>query len=156
MYVCSVIHKNINAVIPEVEINTTDTLVGIGNDVTITCFVLRGNPSIYMYTITNVNTGSTTTGSTLVLTDIQIADVGTYRCDVTNDAGTGTSNNTVTIELGGMKSNFSIPNFTHNLTSHISLNHAYPPVVTTIQLIHYPTFCIQTYLRSSHLRSILL
>ncbi len=117
--------ENINAVIPEVDINTTDTLVGIGNDVTITCFVLRGNPSNYIYTITNVNTGSTTTGSTRILTDIQIADVGTYRCDVTNDAGTGTSN-TVTIELGGMKSNFSI-------TALISLNYADPPVVTTIQ-----------------------
>ncbi len=60
-YFCSVIHENINAVIPEVEINTTDTLVGIGNNVTITCFVIRGNPSIYIYTITNVNTSSTTT-----------------------------------------------------------------------------------------------
>ncbi len=41
-----------------------------------------------------------------MLTNIQMTDVGTYRCDVTNDAGTGASN-TVTIELGGMKSNFS-------------------------------------------------
>ncbi len=105
-YLCSVIHENINAVVPEVEINTTNTLVGIGNDVTITCFVLRGNPSNYIYNITNVNTSSTTTGPTRILTDIQMTDVGTYRCDVTNDAGTGASN-TVTIELGGMKSNFS-------------------------------------------------
>ncbi len=96
--------KLLNAVLPEVEITATDTLVGIGNDVTITCFVLRGNPSNYIYTITNVNTSSTTTGPTRILTDIQMTNVGTYRCDVTNDAGTGTSN-AVTIELGGMKSN---------------------------------------------------
>ncbi len=92
----------LNAVVPEVEINTTDTLVGIGNDVTITCSVLRGNPSNYIYTITNVNTSNATTGPTRILTNIQMTNVGTYRCDVTNDAGTGTSN-TVTIELGGMK-----------------------------------------------------
>ncbi len=58
-----------------------------------------------MYTITNTDTGNTTTGSTRTLTDIQMTDVGTYRCDVTNDAGTGTSN-TVTIELGGMIYNY--------------------------------------------------
>ncbi len=58
-----------------------------------------------MYTITNTGTGNPTTGPTRILTDIQMTDVGTYVCDVTNDAGTGTSN-TVTIELGGMKSNF--------------------------------------------------
>ncbi len=102
---CSTIHKNFNPVIPEVEINSNNTLVGIGNDVIITCFVPRGNPSNYMYTITNTGTGSTTIGQTRILTDIQMIDVGTYRCDVTNDAGTGTSN-TVTIELGGVKSNF--------------------------------------------------
>ncbi len=79
-----------------------------------------------MYTITNTGTSSTTTGPTRILTDIQMTDVGTYRCDVTNDAGTGTSN-TVTIELGGMKSNYVY------LTALISLNHADPPVVTTIQ-----------------------
>ena len=100
-----IVHENIIAVVPEVEINTTDTVVGIGNNVIITCFVLRGNPSNYMYNITNIATGSTTTGSTRILTDIQMTDVGTYRCDVTNDAGTGTSN-TVTIQLGGMESNF--------------------------------------------------
>ena len=58
-----------------------------------------------MYNITKTGTGNTTTGPTRILTDIQMTDVGTYRCDVTNDAGTGTSN-TVTIELGGMKSKY--------------------------------------------------
>ena len=35
-----------------------------------------------------------------MLTGIQESDLGTYRCDVTNDAGTGSAN--ITIELGGM------------------------------------------------------
>ncbi len=101
----SMIHEHAClAVVPEVEIIATDTVVGIGNNVTITCSILRGNPFNYMYTITNTDTGNTTTGPTRILTDIQMTDVGTYGCDVTNDAGTGTSD-TVTIELGGMKSN---------------------------------------------------
>ena len=82
------------------EITVTDSLVSLGDDVTFTCSVLRGNPSNYSYIITNTNTGSTTTGATLILTDIVSTDLGTYRCDVTNDAGTGRSDN-VTIELGG-------------------------------------------------------
>ncbi len=71
----------------------------IGNDITITCSVRRGNPSNYVYTITNTDTDSTTTGPTRTLTNIQISDLATYRCDVTNDAGTGSSS--VSIELGG-------------------------------------------------------
>ncbi len=82
------------------EITVSHTLVSLGDNVTITCSVLRGNPSNYDYIITNTNTGSTTTGPILTLTDIMSTDLGTYRCDVTNDAGTGRSDN-VTIELGG-------------------------------------------------------
>ena len=35
-----------------------------------------------------------------MLTGIQESDLGTYRCDVANDAGTGSAN--ITIELGGI------------------------------------------------------
>ena len=35
-----------------------------------------------------------------MLTGIQASDVGTYRCDVTNDAGTGSAN--INIEIGGI------------------------------------------------------
>ena len=35
-----------------------------------------------------------------MLTGIQESDFGTYRCDVTNYAGTGSAN--ITIELGGI------------------------------------------------------
>ncbi len=81
------------------ETTATETFVRIGNDITITCSVRRGNPSNYVYTITNADTSSTTTGPTRTLTSIQMSDLGTYRCDVTNDAGTGSSS--VIIELGG-------------------------------------------------------
>ncbi len=96
----SVLENNYNTVVPVVEITATNTLVSLGDDVIISCSVLRGNPSNYNYTITNINTGSkTTTGPTLTLTGIEMTDIGTYRCDVTNLAGTGSAS--VTIELGG-------------------------------------------------------
>ncbi len=82
-----------------VEITVTDTLINLGDNVAITCSVLKGNPSNYDYIITNTITDSTATGPTLTLTDIESTDLGTYRCDVTNDAGTGSDS--VTIELGG-------------------------------------------------------
>ena len=70
----------------------------IGEDVTITCSVLRGNPSSYSYSIVH-NDSVISSNSTLILTNIQEADLGTYRCDVTNEAGTGSAG--VTIEQGG-------------------------------------------------------
>ena len=83
------------------EIIASHTTVIVGqDDVIIECTVLRGNPSNYSYNITNVDTGNTTLDSFLVLTNIQVTDLGTYRCDVTNDAGTGSAS--VTIEQGGM------------------------------------------------------
>ena len=42
----------------------------------------------------------TTTGPTRMLTGIQESDLGSYRCDVTNDAGTGSAN--INIEIGGI------------------------------------------------------
>ena len=63
----------------------------LGDDVTITCSVRKGNPSNYLYVITNVNTTSTTIGPTRILTGIEAADFGIYRCDVTNNAGTGSA-----------------------------------------------------------------
>ncbi len=96
----------IHAVVPVVEITATNTLVSLGDNVIITCSVQRGNPSNYNYTITNINTGNTTTGPTFTLTGIEITDVGTYRCDVTNIAGTGSTN--VTIELGGETTTFNV------------------------------------------------
>ena len=91
----------LNAVIPKVEIIASHSIVIVGqDDVIIECIVLRGNPSNYFYSITNVDTGNTTLDPFLVLTKIQVTDLGTYRCDVTNDAGKGSVN--VTIKQGGM------------------------------------------------------
>ena len=42
----------------------------------------------------------TTTGPTRMLIGIQESDIGTYRCDVTNDAGTGSA--IINIEIGGI------------------------------------------------------
>ena len=78
--------------------SSTTVLVG-EDDVTIDCSVLRGNPMNYSYSITHVDSGNITLDSFLTFVDIQVADLGTYRCDVTNDAGTGSAN--VTIEQGG-------------------------------------------------------
>ncbi|XP_064386845.1 uncharacterized protein LOC135335316 isoform X3 [Halichondria panicea] len=78
-------------VIPVVEISATKIMVAFGDDVTITCSVQKGNPSNYLYVITNVNTTSTTIGPTRILTGIEAADFGIYRCDVTNNAGTGSA-----------------------------------------------------------------
>ncbi len=75
------------AVIPEVETTATEIFVRTGNDITITCSVRRGNPSNYVYTITNTDTSSTTTGPTRTLTSIQMTDLGTYRCDVMLELG---------------------------------------------------------------------
>ena len=83
--------------IPGVEISATKIVVAFGDDVAITCSVQRGNPSNYVYVITNVKTTSATTGPTHIINEIQAADLGVYRCDVTNDAGTGNA----TIEIQG-------------------------------------------------------
>ena len=87
-------------VVPEVVINSSRTIVKAGvDDITIECFVLRGNPSNYSYNLTNIRTGIMIQDSFLALHDINETDLGTYRCDVTNDAGTGSAN--VTIREGG-------------------------------------------------------
>ena len=80
------------------EITATITAVIIGEDVTITCSVLRGNSASYSFSIVH-NDSVISSNSILLLINIQLADLGTYRCDVTNDAGTG--NDSVTILQGG-------------------------------------------------------
>ena len=87
-------------VIPEVEITANFTRVNLGEDLILTCSVSRGNPTNYVYNIVHIDTTTTSTGPTRMLTGIQESDLGTYRCDVTNDAGTGSAN--ITIERGGI------------------------------------------------------
>ena len=80
------------------EIIATITAVIIGEDVTITCSVLRGDPSSYSFSIIH-NDSVISFNSTHTLTNIQATDLGTYYCGVTNDAGTGSAR--VTIKQGG-------------------------------------------------------
>ena len=87
-------------VAPEVVIDASQvTVITSMDEVIINCSVLRGNPSNYSYSINHIDTGNITLGSFLFLPDIQEAELGTYRCDVTNEAGTG--NASVTIRKGG-------------------------------------------------------
>ena len=81
-------------------ITATRTLINLGEEVNITCSVQRGNPTNYLYFITHTASGSTTSDSDLFLTNIQVDDLGTYRCNVTNDAGIGSAS--LTIDVGGM------------------------------------------------------
>ena len=76
------------------------TRVNLGENLTLTCSVIRGNLTIYSYSIVHIDTMTTTNEPTRMLSGIQESDLGTYRCDVTNDAGTGSAN--ITIELGGI------------------------------------------------------
>ena len=77
-------------------------MVSVGQSVTLTCNVTRGNPMSYTYTWTHVDTSQTLSGetsNTLMLTDIMLDMGGTYMCEVMNAGGVGTDN--VTIEVGG-------------------------------------------------------
>ena len=87
-------------VLPEVNIVATSTPVNLGETVTIDCSVQRGNPSYNNFAIVHVDSSTTvSTDQSHTLTNIQVADLGTYRCNVTNDAGTGSAS--LTIEEGG-------------------------------------------------------
>lgn len=80
---------------------TTDrTRVSIGDIVTLNCNA-RGNPSIYSYEWTNLNTSNVLKETTATLTfhSIQMSEIATYRCEVNNTVGSGTGS--ISIMLGG-------------------------------------------------------
>lgn len=65
----------------------------LGDDVTLTCSVSRGNPMAYTYTWFHVDTSTTLTAETsptLRLSSISMDELGTYHCEVKNEAGIGT------------------------------------------------------------------
>ena len=85
-----------------VEVSADGLMVGVGQSVTLTCNVTRGNPMSYTYTWTHVDTSQTLSGetsNTLMLTDIMLDTIGTYMCEVMNAVGVGSGN--VTFALGG-------------------------------------------------------
>ena len=88
--------------VPVVDIVATpQERIALGQSVTLTCNVTKANPMVFTYEWTFEDTGTTLseTSETLTLSNIMASQFGTYTCDVTNDAGTGSD--TVTIEEGG-------------------------------------------------------
>ena len=84
-----------------VDLTANQLVVGEGGTLILTCNVTRGNPMSYIYVWTHVD-GTGTLGEnsdTLTLSGFAMSDMGMYRCEVTNDAGTGMDS--ITIELGG-------------------------------------------------------
>ena len=81
-------------------IAATNTYVNLGENVTIECSVQRGKASYNSFSIVHNDTGNTVSTEQLyTLTNIQVADLGIYYCNVSNKAGAGSAN--VLIEKGG-------------------------------------------------------
>ncbi len=86
--------------LPVVNVTADLTRVGPGGTATLTCTVTRGNPMTYTYSWTLEST--TLPGEmspTLSLSSFSMDDVGTYSCEVMNEAGAGMDS--ITLELGG-------------------------------------------------------
>ena len=99
---CTVIPCFHSSVSPEVAVTADSTRVGPNGDVTLTCSVTRGNPMTFNYTWIHVDTSTPLTAETsptLSLSSFSEDDVGTYRCEVRNEAGLGMDN--ITIAFGG-------------------------------------------------------
>ena len=94
-------------VVPVVNVTADRTRVGPGGAATLTCTVTRGNPMTYTYSWTHVGAALLgETSATLSLTSFSMDAVGTYTCEVVNDAGSGMGS--ITIELGGETSIHSV------------------------------------------------
>ncbi len=77
---------------PEVEISATpQARIALGQSVSLFCNVTRANPNVnftYVWRRVLVSTLSEET-NTLALSNITADQFGTYQCEVTNDAGSG-------------------------------------------------------------------
>ncbi len=67
--------------------------VRLGETVTLTCTVVRGNPPSYSFQwyhnrMPTNSTSETSTTFTLVINSVIASNTGTYECNVTNEAGT--------------------------------------------------------------------
>ena len=84
-----------------VDLTANQLVVGEGGTLILTCSVTRGNPMSYTYIWTHVGGAGTLseTSDTLTLFGFTLSDMGMYRCEVTNDVGTGMDS--ITIEFGG-------------------------------------------------------
>ena len=97
----SIEHALIAPVPPVVDLTANQLVVGEGMILILTCNVTRSNPKTYTYVWTHVISAEilTETTNTLTLSGFTTSDMGMYRCEVTNAAGTGMDS--ITIELGG-------------------------------------------------------
>ncbi len=86
---------------PEVEvIASPQKRIAVGQSVSLFCNVTRANPNIFTYVWSyNSGQGPPETTNTLNLTDVMSNQFGTYSCDATNTAGTGSGS--IVIEEGG-------------------------------------------------------
>ncbi len=87
--------------VPVVEVTATpQARIALGQSVSLFCNVTRANPNIFTY-VWRLNGGSalSETTNTLNLTNVMANQFGTYSCDVTNTAGTGSGS--IVIEEGG-------------------------------------------------------
>ncbi len=81
-------------VLPEVMLEVMDRpRVRLGEAVTLTCTVVRGNPPSYSFQwyhngMPTSSTSETSTTFTLVIDSVMESSTGTYECNVTNLAGT--------------------------------------------------------------------
>ena len=84
-----------------VDLTANQLVVGEGGTLILTCNVTCGNPKTYTYVWTHVGGAGTLaeTSDTLTLSGFTLSDMGMYRCEVNNAAGTGMD--TITIEYGG-------------------------------------------------------
>ena len=76
---------------PVLDLTTDQLVVPAGDSLNLSCNVVSANPIPNMYTWTYVNDGLTLTETSniLILFPVTLDNVGTYRCEATNLAGTG-------------------------------------------------------------------
>ncbi len=77
--------------------------IRLGEAVTLTCTVVRGNPPNYSFQwyhngMTISSTSETSNASILVIDSVMASNTGTYECNVTNEAGT--ESQSVDISIG--------------------------------------------------------
>ncbi len=97
---------NIFVVSPEVEVSANIERVAVGDSVTLTCSVIRGNPMNYVFEwshegVSVVTTSTMDSFNNLNYPSIKDNDVGMYTCSVTNGIGSAATS-TLNITLGGM------------------------------------------------------
>lgn len=90
------------AVVPIVQITADNTIIPAGDDIRLTCSVLRGNPPQYNYTwsfIGNTNSITSLESTPMIyLSSVQPDNSGIYHCSVVNCVGRGVANISVSVE----------------------------------------------------------